>query len=612
MRKGIKLLTLTALLSLPVSAQEIKIETAYKVPSSIEENTSVSKIITSEEIEEKHPEFILDVLKEIPEISFTTNGGFGQPTSIYLRGFDPKRTLVLIDGIRVNDVTGLTGAQFEHLILEDIQKIEIIEGPQSGIWGADASAGIINIITKTPKKGFHSKILLEAGSFWSSKYGLSLSYRDDRYYILTNYYNFYTKGFSAAEPTKSSPDYGKRGDELGYERDGYKNGTFFIKAGMFITENNKVEFSLRGIDAKVHFDAGTGIDAKDIDDPFGFGITEYFNKIHNKFYSVKFNHTDNKNDFKIYYNYSIFKRSQFGGYSGNVGEFGVQEKYKYSKNGFAVFGFITQDFKHKKSAGFDLNKSYTDNGIFITNVNRFNKNKTIITESLRRDNYDEFDNKTTGKIGIKHYIQKNIYVSGNYGTAYNIPTLYQLFDGFVGNPDLKPEDVKGYDLSLNYKNFLITYFYNEIKDLIDFDLTTYKYKNITGTSKIKGIQAGYKRFFTKTNINFYLGYAYLDARDSSGKRLLRRPQNKVNLELGWYPSEKFNAVLNGEYIGQRKDLNNVETGYYSVFDLVLNYNLTRNTQFYLKINNLTDKYYQTIDGYATAERSYFAGLTAKF
>jgi vitamin B12 transporter len=611
-KNKLKLLSLSTLLSSAVLAQEIKLETPYKVPSEIEENTSVSQIISSEDIQEKHPEFVLDVLKTIPEISFSSNGGFGQPTAVYLRGFDSKRTLVLLDGIRINDVTGLTGAQFEHLMLEDIKKIEIIEGEQSGVWGADASAGVINIITETPEKGIHSKILVETGSFWSSKYGLSLSYRDDRYYVLASYYKFYTKGFSAAEPTKSSPNYGKRGDELGYERDGYRNGTSFIKAGVFLDEENKVEILMRGIDAKVHFDAAAGVDAKDIDDPFGFGTAEYFNKIHNKFYRAEFNHKDIKNDFKIYYNYSIFKRSQFGGYSGNVGEFGIQDKYKYSKNGFAVFGFVSQDFKHKKSAGFNLDRSYTDNGIFITNVNRFNKNKTVITESLRKDNYDEFQDKTTGKLGIKHYIKKQVYVSANYGTAYNIPTLYQLFDGFVGNPNLKPEDVKGYDLSFNYKNFSITYFYNEIENLIDFDLGTYKYKNISGKSKIKGVEAGYKRYFTKTNINFYLGYAYLDAKDGNGKRLLRRPQNKLNLELGWYPTDKFNMILDGQYIGQRKDLNGVETGYYSVFDLVLNYDLTRNAKFYLKVNNLTDKYYQTVDGYATAERSYFAGITAKF
>ncbi len=612
MRKIIKTLSLSTLFTSVVLAEDIKIETPYRVPTLVEKNTSVSQVITSEDIKENHPEFAVDILKKIPEISFSSNGGYGQPVSIYLRGFDPKRTLVLIDGIRINDVTGLTGAQFEHLILDDVQKIEIIEGQQSGVWGADASAGVINIITKTPEKGFHSNLVLETGSFWSSKYGVSLSYRDSRYYILASYYNFYTKGFSAAETKRNSPDYGKRGYELGYERDGYKNGTFSVKGGVFISSRDKVEILARGIDAKVHFDAAAGIDAKDIDDPFGFGATEYFNKIHNKFYTAKFNHSDRKNDFKVYYNYSIFKRSQFGGYSGNVGEFGIQDKYKYSKTGFTIFGFVKQDYKHKKSAGFDLNKSYSDNGIFITNVNSFNKNKTIITESLRKDNYNEFNNKTTGKIGLKHYFKRKIYISANYGTAYNIPTLYQLFDGYVGNPDLKPEDVKGYDLSLNYKNFSVTYFYNEIKNLIDYDFATYKYKNIEGTSKIKGIEAGYKRFFTDTNINFYLGYAYLDARDGAGKRLLRRPQNKVNLELGWYPSDRFNMILDGEYIGQRRDLNNVETGYYSVFDFVMNYNLNKYSQIYLKINNLTDKYYQTVDGYATAERSYFVGLTAKF
>ncbi len=612
MEKYIRLFGTASFLLSTGLAEEIKIDTPYKVPTTLKESVSVSKIITEDEIEEKHPEFITDVLKNIPEISFSSNGGFGQPTSIYLRGFDSKRTLVLIDGIRVNDVTGLNGAQFEHLLLDDVQKIEIIEGAQSGVWGADASAGVINIITKIPETGLHSKFVLETGSFWSSKYGISISFKNSKYYILGSYYKFYTKGFSAAEPKKSSPDYGKRGYELGYERDGYRNGTFLIKTGFFLSDKDSLEFSVRGIDAKVHYDASAGIDAKDIDDPFGFGDSEYFNGIHNKFYSLNYKHKDKNNEIKIYTNYSSFKRTQFGGYTGDIKEFGIQDKVSYNINSFLVFGFIKQKFEHKKSAGFYLNKNYKDRALFITNLNKFNKNRTVITETIRRDSYDKFQDKTTGKIGVKHYLKEKVYISANYGTAYNIPTLYQLFDGFVGNPDLKPEDVKGYDISLNYNNFSITYFYNEIENLIDYDFSSFKYINIEGVSKIKGIEAGYKRYLTDANLSLYLGYAYLDARDGNGKRLLRRPQNKINLELGWYPSDKFNMILNGEYIGSRKDLGDVQTGYYSVFDLALNYDLNRYSQLYLKVNNLTDKYYQTVDGYSSPERSYYLGLTAKF
>ena len=608
MKRKIGLL-LTALMS-SAYAQQLKIETTYKTPVPESKNTSVVRVITEDQIKEKHTNFLPEILNQIPEISFTANGGFGQPTSIYLRGFDPKRTLVLIDGIRVNDITGLNGAQFEQFILDNVKQIEIIEGAQSGIWGADASAGVINIITKTPEKGLHAKATAEYGSFNTKKAGASVSYKNDRFYILTSYYLFDTDGFSAAEPKNGSQNYGKRGSELGWEKDGYKNNTYSLKTGLFFADKDKLEFSFTGIDAKVHFDAAAGKDAKDLDDPFGFGLTEYVNKIHNKFYRISFNHKDKKNDFKLYYNYSIFNRSQFGGYSGNVGELGIQDRYNYAKNSFFIAGVVNQDFKHEKSAGSNLNKSYTDKGYFITNVNKI-KN-TVITESIRYDDYNKFKDKTTGKVGIKHFIKKDIYIYANYGTAYNIPTLYQLFDSYAGNPNLKPEDVESYDVSIGVKGFTATYFDNRIKNLIDYDFATYKYKNINGTSKIKGIEASYKRFIKPLSINFYLGYTYLNAKNADGKRLARRPKDKINFEIGWYPNEKLNTILYGEYIGDRKDTNGVQTGYYTLLNVAVNYNVNKYLNIYFKVNNLTDKYYQTVDGYATAERSYYGGLTAKF
>jgi vitamin B12 transporter len=592
------------------SSQELQIQTSYKTTSSESQNTSVVKVITESEINEKHPYSITEMLNQIPEISLTSNGGFGQPTSVYLRGFDPKRTLVLINGIRVNDVTGLNGAQFELLTVDDVKQIEIIEGPQSGIWGADASAGVINIITKKPEKGFHAKTVLEYGSFNTKKAGTMVSYKNSIFYILSDYYILDTDGFSAAEPRKGSLYYGKRGDELGWEKDGYKNQTYTLETGLFLTDKDTLSFFFKGIDANVHYDAAAGVDAKDYDNPFGFGLTEYFNKIHNKFYSLSFNHKDKKNDFKIYYNYSIFKRSQYGGYTGDVGELGVQNRYNYLENSFFILGFVNQNFKQNKSAGIELNKSYIDKGYFITNVNNF-KN-FVLTESLRYDNYNKFENKLTGKLGAKYFIKKDVYISSNYGTAYNVPTIYQLYDSWVGNQNLKPEDVKGYDISGNLKGFSVTYFYNKIKNLIDFDFNTFKYKNIEGTSKIKGVEISYKKFFEPLKINFYIGYAYLDAKDANGKKLPRRPKDKINFEIGYYPDTKINAVLYGEYIGNRKDTDNVQTGYYTVLNGVINYKITKYVKFYFKIDNITNKYYQTVNGYATAKRSFYGGFLAQF
>ena len=141
----------------------ITVSSATKSEQSIKDVTSNIKVITGVELEEKHVTNAVEALNLVSGISFTSNGGIGKAASVNVRGFDSKKVLVLIDGIRYNDHTGTSGARFEHLMVSDIEKIEIVKGAQSGVWGADATAGVINIITKSVKKGLHGSVNLETG-----------------------------------------------------------------------------------------------------------------------------------------------------------------------------------------------------------------------------------------------------------------------------------------------------------------------------------------------------------------------------------------------------------------------------------------------------------------
>mgnify|MGYP000391432020 CR=1 FL=1 len=138
------------------------------------------------------------------------------------------------------------------------------------------------------------------------------------------------------------------------------------------------------------------------------------------------------------------------------------------------------------------NEKFDNKGLFVTNSNKFFENKTIITESLRNDDYDKFDDKTTGKVGIKQYIWNELNVSSNYGTAYNVPTLYNLYS-IYGNKDLNPEKTKGYDFGVEYLGLSAIYFDTKIDDMIDYDSNVSKYGNIRGTSNLKGYELGYKK-----------------------------------------------------------------------------------------------------------------------
>ena len=176
MSKNIPLsLLLVALLSSANASQSVELDTitvtsATKAKQSIKDVTSNVNVITSEEIEERHYTTVSEALSTVSGINFTSNGGLGQATSVFVRGFDSKRVLVLIDGVRYNDVTGF-GAPFADLMIQDIQQIEVVKGAQSGVWGADATAGVINIITKSAKQGLHGFFNTEYGSYDTMKYG---------------------------------------------------------------------------------------------------------------------------------------------------------------------------------------------------------------------------------------------------------------------------------------------------------------------------------------------------------------------------------------------------------------------------------------------------------
>ncbi|MBK6547139.1 MAG: TonB-dependent receptor [Arcobacter sp.] len=109
--------------------------------------------------------------------------------------------------------------------------------------------------------------------------------------------------------------------------------------------------------------------------------------------------------------------------------------------------------------------------MFITNTNKFFDDKTIFTQALRYDKYSDFENKTTGKIGIKQYIIDDLNISSNYGTGYNVPTIFQFYDACSGNKDLNPEKTKSYDVGIEYKGFSVTYFNTKVKNMIDWEWT---------------------------------------------------------------------------------------------------------------------------------------------
>src|SRR5574344_511862 len=416
------------------SLDEITISSATKSEEKLKNVTANVHVITAEDIESRKFKTVAEALQTIAGIQVAPTGGAGQQTSFFLRGMSSHRTLVLIDGIRYNDITSVAGASnLEHLLINDIERIEVIKGAQSSIWGADASAGVINIITKSVKDGTHGNASVEYGRYDSKIAKANISHKNKNFDAKLSATRVDTNGFSAISP--------KSNEAKNYEDDEYKNTTVNLKLGYNFDEYNRVSTSYEIIDTKVDYDKEIGwpIDlVKSADD---------LSQAQTKTHLTNFTY-ENRNDIaltKVYTNYSDFKReytdTSRNKYKGSIKEYGLNTSIDYLSSSNVTIGADYKKFENKAN----IDKEYNNKGIFISNTNKFFDDKTIITEALRYDKYSDFDNKTTGKVGIKQYIVDELNISSNYGTGYNVPTFIQLYK-WGGNTDLNPEKTKSYDI----------------------------------------------------------------------------------------------------------------------------------------------------------------------
>ena len=601
MKTQTKLSLATALiLSTTAQAQTVDIGTitvtsATKATQSLQDITTDIDVITAEELQEKHITTVIDALSLIADISISQSGGVGQQSSFFLRGASSGQTLVLIDGIRYNDPTTIeSSAMLEYLEINDIKQIEIIKGASSGIWGADASAGVINIITKSPKQGVSSGFAFEYGSFNTKKTKVNISYKNDKYYIKTNGMIFTTDGWTAKA---------LRGEDIDkYEDDKYENTTLDIATGYKLNDANKIDISHKIIDTQTDYDNFNGNDSK------------YRLDSKTNLSSIRFNHIDKFNIIDIYGKKSTFDREDPLGWTkefkGKVDEYGISSKIPYNKKDFFIIGVDNKNFEDTKN-----DREYTNKALFLSNANTIDNLK--ITQSLRYDKFDKFENKATGKIGIKYNIKENFYTSLNYGTSYKAPSLYNLYDSYSGNENLIPQTTKSIDFKIGYDAFEAVYFKSTIDDEIQYNNATWKYYNSDKQSIIKGYELKYSDEVVD-DLLIRFDWTKLKAEDSDGYQLAKRPKDTVKLGIDYYGIDRFHIGLDTQYIGERVEYVygthtvSAQTGKYTVANGVINYQISKNLKTYLKIQNITDKYYQTTNGYATSPRAYYVGIDVKF
>ncbi len=594
--------------------------TATRDEVPIEQVGSSITVVTAKEIEQQQKQTVADVLRMVPGLDIVRSGGLGTNTSVFMRGAKSEHTLVLIDGIEMNDPSSSGGGyNFANLTVDNIDRIEILRGPQSTLYGSHAIGGVINIITKRGDGKFKGFLSAEGGTFYTAKENAGLSGGTDLFQYSLSLSRIDSDGISSA-----GAKYGNQ------EHDPYQNTTLATRFGITPTKNSEIDLSLRYTHSRTALDdaGGSGNDDPNrltrTDDLYfrTQGWLSLFNDIWEQKAGVSFadiNMSDN-DDNDPAHPYDLL-RSSFHGQSVKLD---WQHTLKPHKITTIVLGVETTEENAKSdTTGFMWSSNFPEKysrttGVYLQDqLNLFDA--WFSTFGVRVDDHSKFGTEATYRFTSAYLIKAiDMKLKGSYGTGFKAPSLYQLYSSY-GSPTLKPDKSIGWDIGLEQglpflKTTLgATWFRNEYSQMIDFDMTTWKYTNVAkahsqGMELTAGLQPA-------QDLTLKAAYTWMETRDDiTNKQLARRPKNKVSFDANYSFLKKANINLGLIYAGTRYSdtANTQKLKDYLLVNLAASYNVTKNLQVFGRVDNLFDRQYEEVAGYGTPGIGGYGGVKVSF
>jgi vitamin B12 transporter len=598
------------------------IATATRTDTPAAQIASSVTVVTAKEIERRQLRLVTDVLRRVPGVDVRRNGGPGTTTSIFVRGGNSDHVLVLLDGVELNDPSSPSRAPIlNDLTTEDIERIEVVRGPQSVLYGGNAMSGVIQIFTKRGSGKLKVVGSGEGGSYDTARGVVSVSgTTEDLNYAASGSY-WSTDGFSATT--------------AGGERDGYENRTASARLGWKLNENFSLDSMFRYSDGQSDFD-GSGfendhhIDTEQLLARFAPKLSLFGGRWVQKL-SGQFSR--NERDTKSV-PFLAAPPSTHTQIDSNLYALDWQNEVSVIKDHLLVTLGLEQEWEE---ADFELFDDTRDNfGVYLQNQFSFLE-RLFGTAGFRYDNSSDFDDEVTYRFTFGVSVPE-IYTTfrTSYGTGYKAPSLSQL-NAIApgGNPNLKPEESRGADIgfetSLCDDRFIVgsTFFWNEVDDLIIgvFDPMTFTFLNFNiDKSEALGVETTVDVEIVK-NLRFSGNYTYTHTEAkgnpagfgiANGTRLLRRPTHKASMDLVWhFLDNRGELAANLLYVGDRRDLHPVNFSATTADDYVT-LNLSGRFKFtewltvFARVDNVTDEDYEDVLGFATAGASVYGGIRVEY
>ncbi len=574
--------------------------TATRTETAKNQLAAAATVYTRQDIERLQAKTLPELLSGSTGIDIVQTGGYGKDTNIYMRGTNSDHVLVLIDGIKVGSVTSGT-TPFQFIPIDQVERVEIIRGPQSSLYGSEAIGGVIQIFTRKGGQDEKPSVTLDAGggSYDSYRASGTVSGKWQNNWYSLGSSQFGSQGFNSRQPTPglfgvNQPD-----------KDGYLNTALNARAGHRFDNNAEVEAFFMHAEGKSEFDGNFQNKTEFVEQ--NVGATASMNIVDNWRSILRFGQSrDDADNFAPNGTFA----SRFNSTRWNaswLNEVALSDDHKL------VIGSDYRLDQVDSSTLYNETSRY-DAGIFTELHSRLWDNH-FFNASVRGDKNEAFGEQVTGNFGWRYNGSYGISPFANFGNAFKAPTFNQLYFPGFGNSSLKPEQSTSFEAGLagdhEWLQWELRGYHTNIDNLIvavTNPTTFLSNSENVGKAQIDGIEAEIGTHIMAWNNKLSMNLMSPKNRESN-MRLQRRSDKTLSYDL----SRSFGSLDLGAKVlaqaGRFDDtLNQIKVAGYVTVDLRSTYHLSKNWALSAQLNNLLDKNYQTVNTYNTADRNFFVSI----
>jgi len=576
--------------------------TATRTQIALRDSLSPAQVIDRAEIERSQATSLQQLLAGRAGINLANTGGLGKQTSLFLRGAGSNQLLVLVDGVRIGSASaGLPAIQ--DIPVEQIERIEIVRGPHSSLYGADAIGGVIQIFTRHDHGGLQPRAMAGIGSHNLREASAGLGLGGERGWFGADVAFLRTDGIDACDGTAEGWGAGCFADEP--DRDGYRNRSASLRGGAKLAEAWTLEGSALRAEGYNHYDGSWANYSETVQQVFS-GKLRFAPSAGTALQATVGRSYDESDD----YGATGFA----GGLQTRRDQAALQGDFVLRDGHLLTAGADWLDDHVTGNTDYDVD-SRDNTGLFAEYQGRFGARQ--LQAGLRYDDNEQFGSHTTGDLGWGWHFDGGVLLSARYSTGFRAPSFNDLYYPYYGNPDLQPEESESLNLGLSGEargwRWTLDAFDNRVDDLISYDSSTFLPGNID-KARLRGGEATVAASLAGWDLAAQ--YSHVDPRNRSdganrGNLLPRRARDTGRIDL----DRRLDALGVGASLnaaGSRYDdaANTVRLGGYATVDLRFEYALNRAWTLQARVTNLFDRDYQQVDWYNQPGREY--GLNVRW